>query len=97
MEKLGKLQGPRGGELMKAVLTKHNDGKRRTEGGGRDDRSKRPREVMNGNSLFGVFLWQLSCSVVVVRWWRDGGGGARVGEKGGTTLQVIIVMGFCCV
>lgn len=73
MEKLGKLQGPRGGELMKAVLTKHNDGKRRTEGGGRDDRSKRPRQVMNGNSCLACFFG--NCTTVVVRWPYEGGEG----------------------
>ena len=46
MEKIGKLRGPRGGELMYAVLTKHNTRKRGAEDGARGgDGSKRPRQV----------------------------------------------------
>lgn len=44
MEKIGKLRGPRGGEMMKPVLTDHNR-KRGVEGGGRGEGSKRTRKV----------------------------------------------------
>lgn len=49
MEKVNKLMGARGGELMYAVLARQNNNKRGSGGGdgggGEGDRSKRPRQV----------------------------------------------------
>lgn len=52
MDKIGKLTGARGGELMYAVLSKSNQGSKnkrgsggRGNGNGNRDGSKRPRQV----------------------------------------------------